>query len=62
MAVTLSLRPTVQPKCDAKSPITAVRIPMIMIETTKQAHPPQISVGGTKANSTFQNKETKCIK
>jgi len=41
IAVTLSLRPTVQPKADAKSPISAVKAPMKAIETQKQAHPPK---------------------
>jgi hypothetical protein len=62
IAVTLSLRPQVHPKCDAKSPITAVNAPIEHIETTKQAQPPHISVGGTNANKSFQNREAKCIK
>ena len=41
IAVTESFRPTVQPKLDARSPITAVRSPIIVIDTVKQAHPPQ---------------------
>ena len=51
MAVMLSLRPMVQPKCEAKSPITAVRIPIMIIETQKQAQPPHIST------TTTQNKK-----
>jgi hypothetical protein len=35
MAVTESLSPILQPRCEAKSPITAVRTPMPAIETTK---------------------------
>lgn len=38
-AVTASRSPTVQPKWDAKSPITAVNNPIPMIENTKQSHP-----------------------
>jgi hypothetical protein len=41
IAVTLSFRPIVQPKCEAKSPITAVKTPIIIIETVKQAQPPK---------------------
>ena len=41
IAVTLSLRPIVQPKWDARSPITAVKTPIIKMETTKHAQPPQ---------------------
>ena len=44
IAVTLSLRPTVHPKWEAKSPITAVNIPIMMIETIKHAQPPHISL------------------
>lgn len=36
IAVTESLMPNVQPKCDATSPITAVTTPMQKIDTTKQ--------------------------
>lgn len=60
-AVTESLRPTVQPKCEARSPVTAVRTPMREIETKKQAQPFQYSVGGTKAKRTFQKTVRKCI-
>ena len=38
-AVTESLRPMVQPKWDARSPMTAVSRPMMMMETMKQAQP-----------------------
>jgi hypothetical protein len=41
--VTLSLRPTVHPKNEAKSPIKAVRTPIIKIDTVKQAQPPKYS-------------------
>jgi len=39
-AVTLSLRPTVQPKWAATSPITAVSMPMMRMDTVKAAQPP----------------------
>lgn len=35
IAVMVSFRPTVHPKWDAKSPITAVRIPIPRMEITK---------------------------
>lgn len=35
MAVTESRTPTVQPKCDAKSPIKAVSMPIHIIDNTK---------------------------
>lgn len=35
IAVTESLIPSVQPKCDATSPITAVTTPIQKIDTTK---------------------------
>ena len=60
-AVTESLRPTVQPKCEAKSPVTAVRTPIREMDTKKQAQPFQYSVGGTKANRTFQKTVKKCM-
>ncbi|TNN76731.1 hypothetical protein EYF80_012980 [Liparis tanakae] len=60
-AVTVSRRPTVQPKCDARSPMKAVRRPMELMETRKQAQPFQYSVGGTQANRTFQKTVTKCM-
>lgn len=44
IAVTASSRPTVQPKCDAKSPMTAVRIPIQTMDDTKQRYPEHISV------------------
>jgi hypothetical protein len=43
MAVTESFNPTVHPKCEAKSPTIAVRIPIHIILDTKQAQPPFIS-------------------
>ena len=61
IATTLSAKPMVQPKCDATSPITIVKRPIKTIETTKQAQPPQISVGGTIANKSFQNTVMQCI-
>lgn len=45
IAVTVSLRPTVQPKWDAKSPTKAVSTPMTKILTRKHAHPFQSSNG-----------------
>lgn len=60
-AVTESLRPMVQPKWEAKSPVTAVRTPMREMDTKKQAQPFQYSVGGTKAKRTFQKTVRKCI-
>ena len=39
MAVTVSLRPIVQPKWEAKSPINAVRRPIPRIEITKVGYP-----------------------
>lgn len=44
MAVTESLIPNVQPKCDATSPMIAVTIPMQRMETTKHKYPPATSV------------------
>lgn len=43
IAVTVSLIPSVKPKCDATSPITAVTTPIPNIDTTKHKYPPQIS-------------------
>lgn len=43
MAVTESLIPNVQPKCDATSPIIAVTTPILKMETTKHRYPPAIS-------------------
>lgn len=60
-AVTESLRPMVQPKWEARSPVTAVRTPMREMDTKKQAQPFQYSVGGTKAKRTFQKTVRKCI-
>lgn len=60
-AVTVSRSPTVQPKCDAKSPMMAVRSPMALMDTKKQAQPFQYSVGGTQANRTFQKTVRKCM-
>lgn len=61
-AVTLSLRPTVQPKWEARSPIMAVKTPMTEIDTMKHAQPFQYSVGGTQANRIFQKMHSTCIK
>lgn len=61
MATTLSANPMVQPKCEATSPMTIVNTPIITIEATKQAHPPQMSVGGTIANNSFQKTVRQCI-
>lgn len=60
-ALTESLRPTVHPKCEARSPMRAVSTPMTRMQTPKQAQPLQYSVGGTQANRTFQNTVRKCI-
>ena len=43
MAVTASFKPTVHPKCEAKSPITAVRTPIPNMETTNVTYPSNIS-------------------
>ncbi len=43
MAVTESLSPTEQPKAEATSPMTAVRIPIHTIDITKQSQPPNRS-------------------
>lgn len=40
MAVTESLSPTEQPKAEATSPMTAVRMPIQTIDITKQSQPP----------------------
>ena len=40
MAVTASLRPTVQPKLDARSPMNAVRTPIKIMDTQKHHQPP----------------------
>lgn len=61
-AVTVSLRPTVQPKWEARSPIMAVKKPMTEIDTMKQAQPFQYCVGGTQANRIFQKTHNMCIK
>ena len=42
-------------------PMTAVRSPIMQMETKKQAQPFQYSVGGTKANKTFQKTVRKCL-
>lgn len=55
------MRPMVQPKWEARSPIMAVSMPMMRMDTTKQAQPWQYSVGGTQANSTFQKTVRKCM-
>lgn len=60
-AVTESFRPMVHPKWEARSPMNAVRRPIMRMETMKQAQPFQYSVGGTKAKRTFQNTVRKCI-
>lgn len=60
-AVTESFRPTVQPKWEARSPVTAVKMPIREIDTMKHAQPFQYSVGGTKANNTFQKTVRKCM-
>lgn len=44
MAVTESLIPSVQPKCEATSPIIAVTTPIQKIDTTKHKYPPHISI------------------
>ena len=41
MAVIASFSPIVHPKLDARSPMKAVKTPIIAIEIEKQAHPPQ---------------------
>jgi hypothetical protein len=41
IAVTESLRPMVQPKWLARSPVAAVQRPMKAIDTIKHAHPPK---------------------
>lgn len=43
MAVTESLMPSVQPKCEATSPMMAVTTPMHNMDTTKHKYPPAIS-------------------
>ena len=61
IAVMASLRPTQQPNCEAMSPMTAVKTPIMAMDTTKHAHPPQISVGGMEAKASFQGTVKKCI-
>lgn len=56
MAVTVSERPTKQPKMAAKSPIIAVRNPIIDSAQRNDSQPPQIEVGGTNANNTLDEK------
>ena len=41
MAVTDSVSPAEQPKCDAKSPISAVINPIMMMEQRKVSQPPK---------------------
>ena len=58
MAVTVSFRPTVQPKWLAISPKTAVKAPIEQIETTKQAQPLCLSVKQSyvsQLNSSLEN-------
>ncbi len=43
IAVTESLMPKVQPKCDATSPMIAVTTPIENIDITKHKYPPAIS-------------------
>lgn len=43
MAVTESLIPNVQPKCEATSPMIAVTTPIQRMETTKHKYPPATS-------------------
>lgn len=47
-AVTASFSPTEQPKCDATSPITAVRMPIHKMDIQKQIHPSAISMDITR--------------
>lgn len=51
MAVTESLIPNVQPKCDATSPIIAVTTPIERIEITKHKYPPAMSAKKGKKRS-----------
>jgi len=53
IAVTVVLRPTVQPKTLAKSPTTNVQAPIIARAPRKQAHPPIICGGGTMEKRSF---------
>lgn len=62
MAVTESGIPTTQPSMEAHSPTIAVTAPMKVRAAQKAGHPPHHSVGGTKANNTFQKIHKKCIK
>lgn len=48
MAVTASFTPTVAPKCEATSPMTAVTKPMPKIDTTKHRYPLNKSVTNQK--------------
>lgn len=55
IAVTESFKPIVQPKCEDKSFMSAVKSPIIIIETIKQSQPLYRVGGGTHANTTLQN-------
>ena len=49
LPVTLSLRPTKQPKMLARSPTMAVKTPIIPKDTKKHGQPPAKPAGGIKA-------------
>ena len=53
MAVMRSLRPTRQPKMEARSPTTRVRIPIHNNENQNVGQPPPMCGGGMNENSTW---------
>jgi hypothetical protein len=60
--VIVSSSPTKHPKILARSPIKAVRRPIIAREDPKQSQPPKRLAGGIMEKMTFQVKVKKCIK
>lgn len=44
IAVTVSLRPKVQPMCEDRSPITAVRNPISRMDIMKATYPSKMSI------------------
>ena len=59
MAVTELLRPIVQPTCAARSPMNAVRMPMMTRVTPKQTQPWASRGGGMPAQMVFHGRASK---
>ena len=58
--VTDGFRFITHPKTVATSPTTVVIAPIKAKATTKEAHPPQTCLGGTRAPNTFQKIAKNC--